>query len=197
MGLAVGPEFLFRRLSESLIDIRETVGDSIVRYDLASLSRQLDEELAVVSRMRVRRDALLTRLQDLRLRSLRHPTARRCESRRATALLLAGGRWDEKAHEPASDLRSQRYSEDERGAPWAEDALASIAPEIKRVDDQIATVERDLQGKERELFVLEATTEARRIRQELAASGEPLSWSARVGRLTEFLGPMSITPNSN
>lgn len=50
--------------------------------------------------------------------------------------------------------------------------------------------------KECELFVLEATAEARRIHQELAGSGEPLSWSARVARLSEFLQPIGVT-NSN
>jgi len=65
----------------------------------------------------------------------------------------------------------------------------------KRVDHQIETVEEALRVKERDLFALEATTEARQIRQKLAGCGVPLSWSARVQRLWEFPQPIGVPPS--
>ncbi len=197
VGLVTGPEFVFRRLAESMVAIRKTVGDSIVRHDIASLSRQLDEERDLVSRMRIRRNALVTRLQDRRLRSFQHRVEGRRQDRRGPSVFVTGGPWDEGDHEPESDRHGQQRAENDGAAAWADDAIASIAPEIKRLDRQIETVESALQVKECELFVLEATAEARRIHQELAGSGEPLSWSARVARLSEFLQPIGVAPNSN
>ncbi len=197
LGLAIGPEFVFRRLAESLVAIRKSVGDAMIRHDIASLSRQLAEERDLVSRMRTRRNALVTRVQDLKLRSFPHRVEGPGPGRRGRSVFITGGLCDGGEHEQESDRDLPQRFPNEGAAPWADDALASIAPEMKRVNEQIETVERALRVKERELFVLETTTEARRIRRELAGSGEPLSWSARVGRLSEFMQPIDVTPNSN
>src|SRR5262245_33893568 len=78
LGLAIGPECLFQKLDETWVTAWKSVGDSIIRHDLASLARQLDEERALVSRMRTRRNALMTRLQDLELRSESDCPPRQC-----------------------------------------------------------------------------------------------------------------------
>jgi hypothetical protein len=195
LGLAIGPEFLFQKLDETWVTAWKSVGDSIIRHDLAALSRQLDEERALVSRMRMRRNALMTRLQDLELRSFPDRIARLPGCRRGSSVLVVDRPWDGVDHAQGSDCPSRQCPENDRESARMDRALASIAAEINCVDHQLETVERALRAKERHLFVLEAMTEAHQIRQELAGSGDPLSWSARAGRVSVFLQPSDVTPS--
>jgi hypothetical protein len=195
LGLAIGPDLAFRKLGESLMAAWKSVGDSIIRHDLASLSRQLDEGRAVVSRMRMQRDALTTRLQDLESRSFQGWSARPYECRRRSSVFVMGRPGDGVDLAQKSDRPSRQCPEDDQDSAGPDRALASIANEIKRVGHQIEVAEKALGAKERNLFVLEAMTEAQQIRQELAGSGDPLSWNARAGRVSELLHPIGVAPS--
>jgi hypothetical protein len=189
LGFVVGPEFVFQKLDESLLVTWKAVGDSIFRHHLASLSRRLDEERELVGRMRMRRDALTTRLRGLELRSFWVTRLRRCHSE--SSVVIVDPPWGGGDYARGFAPPPQPYPEDKGELVRTERAFRSITTEIERVDGQIEAAERALQVNERDLFVLEATAEARQIRQELAGAGDPRSWSARAGYLLELLLPIS------
>jgi hypothetical protein len=198
LGLAARPESAIRQLAGSyLVAMWKTVGDSIVGHEIASLSRQLEEERGLLNRMRLRRDALAKRLEDRKLRSLQYQLTGLEETRRESSEFITASAWDEGDHDDKSDCYLQARLERNQSAAWTDDAFASITIEISRIDHQLETAQRALRVKEHELFVLDAEIEARQIRHELSGTGAPFSWNARVSHMSETLQPTGIRPSSN
>jgi hypothetical protein len=190
---ALGPEFIARNFEQCLVSAWKSVGDLIIRRDLGSLSRQLDEERELVSRMRMSRNALVTRLQIQESRSFQDRIQEVNRTDFRPTVFVTGGPWDTADYGQEPNRPSQERFEGDTEPAEADDGLASVAALINQIDHWIERAERALRAKERHLFVLQATTEAEQIRQELAAPGDPLSWTARAQRLAELVQPTGVT----
>jgi hypothetical protein len=196
----VAPDVIHRAFPESLIAAWERVGGAVIDHDLTSMAEGLDEARAELERAKSLRHALAQRLQDLKVRC-RDVEARSKENRSileqvanlleqpGNLVIVDGRAYDRGIVERDADRYLHVSVEIDGELARLEVAIRAITAEISRVDRHIEATDRALCAKASSLAVLEATAEARRIRQGLAALGDSSPWETRAARVDRILRP--------